>query len=78
MLDYEANEESRASYFQMPQRKRETRRVSTSAVNSLVRCLMATERARLLGRKAITLGQYTLEKRTQRWRESRKCFIPDS
>jgi len=56
-----------AGYSGQPQRKRETRMVSPGAVSSLVRRLMAMERARILGRKAI--DRYPFIKRTERWRE---------
>ena len=58
-----------AGYGGQPKRRKETRMVSPGAVSSLVRRLMATERARISGRKAIDIGRYTLEKRTQPWRE---------
>jgi len=71
---HEVDEGTQGGYVCQPQRRRETRMVSPGAVGGLVRRLMATERARILGRKAIDVGRYTLEKRTQRWRESRKRF----
>ena len=70
----EGDEVGGAGYVGQPQRRRETRMVRAGAVSGLVRRLMATERARMLGGKAIDLGRYALEKRTQRWRESRKRF----
>ncbi len=71
---HEVDEGTRGGYVWQPQRRRETRMVSPGAVGGLVRRLMATERARILGGKAIDVGRYILEKRTQRWRESRKRF----
>lgn len=53
--------------------RRETRTGSAGLVSGLVRRLMASERARILGRKGDP-GRYALEKRSQRWRESRKPF----
>jgi len=71
---HEAGEGTREGDVRQPQLKRETRTVSPGAVGGLVRRLMATERARLLGGKAMGVGRYILEKRTQRWRESREPF----
>jgi len=71
---HEADEGRAAGHIWQPQRRRETRMVSPGAVGGLVRRLMAAERARILGKKAIDLGRYTLEKRTEGWRESRKRF----
>ncbi len=71
---HEADEGRAAGHVRQPQRRREMKMVSPGAVGGLVRRLMATERARMLGGKAIDLGRYALEKRTQRWRESRKLF----
>lgn len=71
---HEADEVGGAGYVGQPQRRREMKMVSPGAVGGLVRRLMATERARMLGGKAIDLGRYALEKRTQRWRESSKRF----
>ena len=71
---HEGDEGQVAGYTWSPQRRRETRMVSPSAVSGLVRRLMATERARILGKKAIDVGRYALEKRAQRWRESRQRF----
>jgi len=72
--EYEESQGEQAGNIQQPQHRRETRTVSPASVTGLVRRLMATERARILGRKTIDLGRYTLEKRTQRWREPRKPF----
>ena len=73
--NHEVDEGTRGGYYVwQPQRRKEARMVSPGAVGGLVRRLMATERARILGRKAIDIGRYSLEKRTQRWRESRKRF----
>ena len=68
---YEADEGRGTGYNGQSQPKRETRTAGPGVVGGLVRYLMATERARILGRKAIDLGRYTLEKRAQRWRESK-------
>lgn len=68
---HEADEGRRAGSLWQPQRKRETTTVRAGAVSGLVRRLMATERARILRREGIDLGQYALEKRAQGWRESR-------
>lgn len=57
-----------------PQRRKEARMVRAGVVGGLVRHLMAIERARILGRKASDLSRYALEKRTERWRDSRKRF----
>jgi len=57
-----------------PQRGREARTGRAGVVGGLVRRLMATERARILGRKTIDLGRYALEKRAQRWKESKEGF----
>jgi len=62
------------AYVWQPQRRRETRMVSPGGVGRLAQRLMATERARILGRKAIDVGRYSLEKRTQHWRQSRGYF----
>jgi hypothetical protein len=70
----QAEEGRGAGYIGQPEQRRETRVIRPGAVGGLVRRLMATERARILGRKAIDLGRYSLEKRTQRWRELRKSF----
>lgn len=69
-----ADEGRGAGYVWQPRHSRETRTGSPASVSGLVRRLMATERARILGREAIDLGRYTLEKRTQHWKESRKRF----
>lgn len=71
---HEVDEGTWGGYVWQPQRRRETRMVRPGAVGGLVRRLMATERARILGRKAIDVGRYSLEKRTQRWKESRERF----
>lgn len=71
---HEVDEGTWGGYVWQPQRRKATRMVSPGAVGGLVRRLMATERARILGRKAIDVGRYTLEKRAQRWKESRKLF----
>ena len=55
-----------------PRWRKETMTASPALVGGLVRRLMATERARILGGKAMDLGRYTLEKRTRRWKESRE------
>jgi hypothetical protein len=70
----EVDERQEADYLWQSQRSRATRMVSPGAVGSLVRRLMATERARILGRGAIDIGRYALEKRSQRWKESRTPF----
>ncbi|NQT73923.1 MAG: hypothetical protein HQ553_14340 [Chloroflexi bacterium] len=54
-----------------PKSSKEIRMIRPSSVGGIVRQLMATERARILGRKGIDLGRYIQDKRTQRWRESR-------
>lgn len=71
---HQADEGREAGYVWQPQQKRETRTGSPASVSGLVRRLMATERARILGGKAIDLGRHTLEKGTQRRRQSRKHF----
>jgi hypothetical protein len=71
---HEVGEETWGGYAWQPQLRRETRVVSPGAVGGLVRRLMATERARILGGKVIDVGRYSLEKRTQRWRESKERF----
>jgi hypothetical protein len=50
-----------------PQRSKGGRRVSSASVSGLVRQLMAAERARILRKKTIDLGRYTLGKGTRRW-----------
>lgn len=70
----EADERQEAAYVWQPRRRRETRMVSPGAVGGLVRRLMATERARVLRSEAIDVGRYALEKRNQRWKESRTPF----
>lgn len=74
ILGYEVYEGNGADYLSQPQHKRETETRRPASVAGLVRRLMAAERARLLGRKVVDLSRYALEKRTQRWRESRKPF----
>jgi hypothetical protein len=64
---HEGNKGIGAGYIGQSQRSKERRGVSSASVSSLVRRLMATERARMLGRKAINPSRYTLEKRTRRW-----------
>jgi hypothetical protein len=68
----EGGEGRGAGYVWQPQQKRETRAERPASVSGLVRRLMAIERARILGGEAINLGRHTLEKRTWRWRQSRK------
>jgi hypothetical protein len=71
---HEGDEARVAGYTWSPQRRRGTRMIRPGVIGGLVRRLMATERARILGRKTIDLGRYALEKRAQRWRESSKPF----
>ena len=74
ILRYEVDDGRGGDYLRQPQHKRETETGRPASVAGLVRRLMAAERARLLGRKVMDLSRYALEKRTQRWRESRKPF----
>ncbi|MBI2304655.1 MAG: hypothetical protein HYU86_07920 [Chloroflexi bacterium] len=55
----------------LPRRRMEIRAANPRAVSALVRQLMATERVRILGSDT-DLRRYTMEKRTQRWREFSK------
>lgn len=72
ILRYEVDGGRGADYLSQPQHRKETGTGSPASVAGLVRRLIAAERARLLGGKAVDLGRYALEKRTQHWRESRK------
>lgn len=69
-----ANLQENMSWPWQSERRRETRKIRPSAVSSIVRYLMAAERARLLGSGTANLSFYARGKRIQRWRESSKVF----